>query len=110
MEWAQSAARAASHSPHAQSRAAGNRHRRVRYVGNGDLSERRTRRRRRIGDATNRWAVRVDSVRARTAAGGEEGPSMRIAIAEGTITAGDLLADWLVVTENARLTIDASLA
>jgi len=35
---------------------------------------------------------------------------MRIAIAEGTITADDLLADWLVVTEEARLTIDASLA
>ena len=35
---------------------------------------------------------------------------MRIAVAEGTITADDLLADWLVVTETARLTIDASLA
>jgi hypothetical protein len=35
---------------------------------------------------------------------------MRVAVAEGTITADDLLADWLVVTEEARLTIDASLA
>ena len=35
---------------------------------------------------------------------------MRIAVGEGTITADDLLADWLVVTEEARLTIDASLA
>jgi hypothetical protein len=35
---------------------------------------------------------------------------MRIAVAEGTITADDLLADWLVVSDNARLTIDASLA
>jgi len=31
---------------------------------------------------------------------------MRIAVAEGPITADDLLADWLVVTEEARLTID----
>ena len=35
---------------------------------------------------------------------------MRIAVAEGAITADDLLADWLVVTENATLTIDATLA
>jgi hypothetical protein len=36
--------------------------------------------------------------------------TMRIAVAEGAITADDLLADWLVVTAEARLTIDASLA
>jgi len=35
---------------------------------------------------------------------------MRVAIADGDITAEDLLADWLVVTETATLTIDASLA
>ena len=35
---------------------------------------------------------------------------MRIAVAQGPITADDVLADWLVVTEEARLTIDASLA
>jgi hypothetical protein len=35
---------------------------------------------------------------------------MRVAVAAGPITADDLLADWLVVTENATLTIDASLA
>ncbi len=35
---------------------------------------------------------------------------MRVAIATGEITAEDLLADWLVVTETATLPIDASLA
>ena len=35
---------------------------------------------------------------------------MRIAVADGAITADDLLADWLVVTARATLTIDASLA
>ena len=35
---------------------------------------------------------------------------MRVAVADGAITAEDLLADWLVVTENATLTIDAPLA
>lgn len=35
---------------------------------------------------------------------------LRVAVAAGAITADDLLADWLVVTEEARLTIDASLA
>jgi len=35
---------------------------------------------------------------------------MRIAVADGPITADDLLADWLVVTERATLTVDASLA
>jgi hypothetical protein len=34
---------------------------------------------------------------------------MRIAVAEGTITADDLLADWLFVTEEARLTVEPSL-
>jgi hypothetical protein len=33
---------------------------------------------------------------------------MRIAIAEGEITADDLLADWLVATEDARLNVDHS--
>lgn len=35
---------------------------------------------------------------------------MRIAVADGPITADDLLADWLVVTERATLAVDASLA
>jgi len=35
---------------------------------------------------------------------------MRIAVADGPITADDLLADWLVVTERATLVVDASLA
>ncbi len=35
---------------------------------------------------------------------------MRIAVAEGEITADDLLADWLFVTEEARLTVEPSLA
>jgi len=35
---------------------------------------------------------------------------MRIAVADGAITADDLLAEWLVVTERAMLTVDASLA
>ncbi|HKS22496.1 MAG TPA: hypothetical protein VJZ76_06850 [Thermoanaerobaculia bacterium] len=35
---------------------------------------------------------------------------MRVAVAEGAITADDLLADWLVVTGSATLTVDASLA
>jgi hypothetical protein len=34
---------------------------------------------------------------------------MRIAVANGPITANDLLADWLVVGERATLTIDAAL-
>lgn len=33
---------------------------------------------------------------------------MKIAVADGTITADDLLADWLVVTEDATLTVDRS--
>lgn len=35
---------------------------------------------------------------------------MKIAVADGPITADDLLADWLVVTERATLAVDASLA
>src|SRR2546423_1046207 len=51
----------------------------------------------------DRPAVRVDSVRTGTAAGGEEGAlTMRIAVAEGTITADDLLADWLAGHEGGR--------
>ena len=34
---------------------------------------------------------------------------MRIAVADGPITADDLLADWLVVTERATLAVDPSL-
>jgi hypothetical protein len=35
---------------------------------------------------------------------------MRIAFADGPITADDLLADWLVVTKRATLALDPSLA
>jgi len=35
---------------------------------------------------------------------------MRIAMTDGGITADDLLADWLVVTERATLTIGPALA
>src|ERR1051326_2493140 len=65
-------------------------------------------RQRRARGVLDRPAVRLDSVRAGAASGGEE--AMRIAVADGAITADDLLDDWLAAPARATLTIDASLA